>query len=392
MRLLNYFKRVAIFIIFLSIFLLTNLSAALASEGECHLKHCLVPAPTVLGPLAGETVNTLRPAIIGLTWKTTIVKVYLDGQELTNVKQVKHADYYGSFYVQPDFNLTPGEHYVYTIAHSEKPSWYDQSKESIYIYFTVTAPPTTVTTQPTPQAPVAQTAEKEIAVLPTEETGEKVEISQAPQPEVGVAVKPGETAGNVSIGQEAVKEELAAETSASEADELNLQGAAGISDLGEILKDEFVTKEMKEKAKRNQVIGLSILALIIVFSVIWLVSDKRRWEKRLSEDEEGELPPPPEPPTKNQAKKSEPVIIKSREVSPPPVEPVKTAKEIDLAELKVDANKYFASPPPSPYSPYPSKTEDVRYVPVDRESSVNSDKAINDIEEQISQEEQDRLI
>ena len=63
---------------------------AKAAEGDCHLVYCYVPAPTVLGPVLNQTISG-RLAIIGLTWKTTIVKVFLDGQELANGYNPKAA-------------------------------------------------------------------------------------------------------------------------------------------------------------------------------------------------------------------------------------------------------------------------------------------------------------
>lgn len=316
-------------ILFLIIILLGGWAftkTALAYEGECHLKHCLVPAPTVLGPEQGGIVNTQRPGIKGLTWKTAVVKVFIDGIEVPDVKQVKHQDYYGSFYVEPDYNLAPGVHYVYTVAHSENPGWYDQSKESIYIYFTVELPPPVAIAPKTPPAPPANTGDMINQPSQNQETDaitsiaepaspfQQVDIIEQEESTSTVQVEQGQIEGGVSVEQGSLEEmgainqtEQQGQPLPSEqprADELNLQGAAGLSDLGEILKDEFINQEMAKKAKENRIIGIAVLVLIIIISATWLAADKRRFNKSAGEDQVDELPPPPVPPQKKRKAKN----------------------------------------------------------------------------------------
>lgn len=379
---------------------------ALAAEGECHLKHCLVPAPTILNPEQGSVVDTQRPGIKGLTWKTTIVKVYIDGVEQTNVIQIKHEDYYGSFYVEPDYDLEPGIHYAYTIAHGDPPGWYDQSKESIYIYFTVPSPPPLPSPPALPTTPVAPEEEIELdeEITVTEEGLEKqVEIIEPTEEQPTVEVEEGQIEGGVFIEEEGIEDiqKPGEQEGRAVEDELGLQGAAGISDLGEILQDEFVEKEVVEKAKRNRIIGLSVLALIVIFSVIWLVADKQRINRQTEKEKKGDLPPPPRPPTtskdraqleekKSKAGRPSREVAesdKSQEVSPPPIEPTVS---------KDNSDRYFASPPPSSKSPYPPKPEDVEYVPLEKDDEAfDPDTALRDIEDRFvseDKEEQDKLL
>ncbi len=352
-----------------------------AYEGECHLKNCLVPAPTVLMPEDGAVVTTARPEIRGLTWKRTVVKVYIDDQELANVQQINHYtspdDYYGSFFVVPDFDLEPGEHYIYTIAHSEKPGWYDQSKESSYIDITVrkivvkpslpakplpVLPSLSDMTLPTPSEP--EPAEPSIteSELPaaTEEAEEQPSVSESevdiieqpedeqeevevisPSADGQVDVQQGEIEGGVSVEKESLTGEM------------SLQEAAGISDLGEILKDEFVAKDQMDQERRNRIIGLAMLGIILAVAIIWLFTGRQQRIRKeiLEEEDEGELPPPPAPPgAKNKKQKAKGPSIEEQIT----VEPIKEEEDLPLEALIEDEDKYWASPPPSPYSPYPT--------------------------------------
>jgi len=331
---------------------------AKAAEGECHLKHCLVPAPTILGPKQGEVVATLRPGIKGLTWKTTVVKVFIDGVEITNIKQIKHADYYGSFYAVPDFDLAPGQHYAYTIAHSENPGWYDQSKESTYIYFTVKAPvvlkaesgpvagPAVAEPNKTPGA--ANTVE----VSKPEAAAGSIDIDRSEGQPADVAVGQGAIDGGVFVEEGAPAQPTPSAVASQ--NNLELQGAAGLSDLGEILDDEFAQKTT-DPAKRNRIIGLSILALIIIFAIILLATDERRFRREVNRHEDGDLPPAPQPPADRTwskeplapADKSAPA---GEQVIPPPIEPT------ELYNTGQAPKDYFASPPASPHSPYPDRS------------------------------------
>lgn len=340
---------------------------AQAAEGECHLKHCLVPAPTILMPEDGETVTTTRPAIRALTWKTTVVKVFLDDVELKNVKQRKHEDYYGSIFVVPDFDLKPGDHYIYTIAYSEKPGWYDQSKESFYIDFTVrkisVAPvktfPATATPSwlpPAAREPATSSAEIEVPsqlLLGEGATSSVVEITP---PEV-ISNKEVEVVANQATGTVAVKEGrieggVTAQENINAVSE-NLQEAAGISDLGEILKDEFTDQEQQRKERNNRLVGLVMLGVILVVIIIWLIVGRQKTKKELLEKDEGELPPPPQPPKGRLAQSQAAQPKKDEEIT---IEPIQEEDLTTFEQAEIE-DKYWASPPPSPYSPYPSTAQ-----------------------------------
>ncbi|MBU1037149.1 hypothetical protein KKF32_03885 [Patescibacteria group bacterium] len=280
------FKRIYLLIgvvifVFLGIFF--KAQTIQADEGQCHLKHCLVPAPTIVMPEINTEVTSFRPAIRGLTWKTTVVKVYLDGKELTNIEQRKHEDYYASFFVVPDYDLTAGEHYLYTIAHSEKPGWYDQSKESLYIYFKVVRPPTKIPEKTvSPKEP--QTEVKEEV---TESVNIEKELQELYQQTNKLEIVP--TTPDYSIF---VKEKSTTI--------LQQQEAAGLSDLGEILKKELIKESYKDKQKKNRFIGLVILGVILaIIALQKIIEINFRIKKDKVMDDQGELPPPPQPPKKD---------------------------------------------------------------------------------------------
>ena len=115
---------------------------SIKAEGICHINQCFVPAPTIVVPENNSIINERKPAIRGLTWKRTLVDIYLDGQYQGSVFLREHENHLQSFFWQPAEDLAVGEHYVYTIAYNSRgydknlKGW-DQSKESTYIYFTV---------------------------------------------------------------------------------------------------------------------------------------------------------------------------------------------------------------------------------------------------------------
>lgn len=365
----------AITLLFLILFLPAS---ALAKEGECHLEWCLVPAPTVLGPEQGEAVYSLRPGIKGLTWKTAIVKVYLDGQELTGVKQIKHEDYYGSFFVRPDFDLKPGRHYIYTIAHSEKSSLYDQSKESIYIYFNVTGPKVAqaqaVELPAVPEEKVPQAKEPTVEIIASEE---KPEITvQEGKIEGGVSVVADSLPGNEDLNQK------------SESPETSLQPAANFGEIGEVLENELLAQKVREKERRNRLIGLSMLSLIILIMIVWAVSSRFSIKREFLKKEESELPPPPAPPLAPRGEPVSPLDSAQGEPQPPIGKETRLhppladfggqasdlsaslqdiGEEIIIEPIKEEEEDYWASPPPSPYSPYP---------PVEEEKGNEQDRLI----------------
>ncbi len=331
-----------------------------AAEGECHLKHCLVPAPTTFTPAENE-VTSARPAITGLTWKTTVVKVFLDGVELTGVKQVKHEDYYGSFYVKPSFNLAPGRHYVYTIAYSEKPGWYDQSKESEYIYFNVPEPKP-ITKEPADPASDELDQDKPIDIIEPK-VEQEVDIIEPDQELHQVEVEAGRIEGGVSIETETTitKADLMKEEELGESNN-TLQEAATFSELGNALEGEFKEKKLQEKMKRNRVIGISLLALLMVIVFVWLAVSRGNIKKDFKREGEGGLPPPPVPPS-TKPPESPPTWINevpkktsNEEIKIEPIKPEEDDSAIDsLVQEEMD---YWASPPPSAYTPYPTEKDD----------------------------------
>ena len=320
-----------------------------AAEGECHLKYCFVPAPTTYTPAMDEVASS-RPAITGLTWKTAVVKVYLDGVELAGVRQVKHEDYYGSFYVRPAFDLTPGRHFVYTIAHSEKPGPYDQSKESIYTYFTVVQKETAVS-EASPASPGVEPAESiEIISLEQESEFEIVE----PQAASRVEVEKGRIEGGVSVKAELAGEPTMIEKAEEETEDTALQEAATFNQLGDALEGEFKQLKLEQRLKRNRMIGLSILGLAVLVVIIWLVASRNSIKREFKKEAKGDLPPPPQPPT------SQPTLIKDllardEEIKVEPIEPEEDSAVDSLVQEELD---YWAAPPPSPYSPYPPAEAD----------------------------------
>lgn len=345
-----------------------------AAEGECHLKHCLVPAPTVFGPEQNAEVSSQRPVIYGLTWKTTKVKVFLDGQELTDVAQIKHLDYYGSFAVRPNYNLTPGEHYVYTIAYSENPGPYDQSKESVYIRFKVKLPYVApVATKPAEPQPVAQnnepeavpqdSAPTEINIAPAENQNTDqdvpVQISDITSTS-SVSVDEGRIEGGVYVTEDEATAPAnlpSTDDKTAKADDLNLQGAAGLSDLGDFLNNEFANQEQQNRAAKNRLVGLVLLALIAAAAIIWLISDKRRIYKESDRHNDGELPPPPEPPKDR-------VILNNRQNK------ILTNNTEDVP--KGAADHYFANPvADGAYAPLPDEFD---YVTFDQNGLTNKNQ------------------
>lgn len=113
----------------------------LRAEEICHIDHCFVPAPTIVIPENNKIFFT-NPAIQGLTWKRTLVDIYLDGEYQGPVILKEEENHLQSFYWQPAEKLSVGKHYVFVIAHSTKgydkniKSW-DQSKESMAVYFII---------------------------------------------------------------------------------------------------------------------------------------------------------------------------------------------------------------------------------------------------------------
>ena len=264
-----------------------NLPAAHAAQGECHLENCLVPSPTILLPKINSINSSGQINLVGLTWKRTVVKVYLDGQELIGVKQYDHEDYFAGFYLTANVHLKPGKHYLYTIAHSEKPGWFDQSKESAYIYFTVPVPkpqPIAVINDLPVESDLSQVAEPSIdnglnVLASTSLT--TVEVNQG-QIEGGVFVEaeePGQVADasndSGSKDQDQAVQQTLPSQGPSASNLTDLQNAGQVDDLSAYLENEFLAEQVKATAKRNRLIGLVVLAVLVLgFLISRLVGKK----------------------------------------------------------------------------------------------------------------------
>jgi len=282
-----------------------------AAEGDCYLEYCYVPAPTVLGPVLNQATSA-SPAIIGLTWKTTVVKVFLDGRELKNVQQVKHEDYYASFYVKPDFDLKPGKHFVYTIAYSENPSEFGQSQESTYIYFKVPVTAINSITQvrpidnivkDVPKKPATQISvpehfsdQSQVIVEPTTPNDRDFIIeSGSPRFEV----EAGKIEGGVSITGEGMPEPVQA-SEYDKKDISDLQQAATFEQIGEKLNEEFQSHLFAKKMERNRILGLSMLGVLLLLVLCWFFCSrftiKHELEKLEKDVKPGEVPEAPQDP------------------------------------------------------------------------------------------------
>ncbi len=283
--------------LFLVFFFFSSPAPALAKEGDCHLKHCLIKSPTVLAPANGAS-GWDWPVVKGLKMRGSAVKVFLDGQELTGVKQINHQDFYGSFYIKPGLPIKPGQHFIYTIAYAEKPAWYDQSRESAYVYFTV-AQPAKPKVQPAAK-PLSAKAIEPLATS-TEPVADLKIIS--PTSSATFMVESGKIEGGVFIDAtssflaQSVAEPIGpAELPKVNQPSANLQPSANFSQISETLKDEFANKKLGQIKKRNLTIGLTLLGIIIliVLGVSW--AERHSIEREFLQKAEGDLPPPPQPP------------------------------------------------------------------------------------------------
>jgi predicted nucleic acid-binding Zn ribbon protein len=168
-------KLLFIFILLIGGFFFFNINQ-IQAEGICHIRHCFIPAPTIVVPENNIITAEKRPAVRGLTWKRTLVDIYLDGQYQDSVLLKEHEDYLQSFFWRPTEDLIVGEHYVYTIAYNSRgydknlKGW-DQSKESTYIYFTIIEDKDTLLIKEEnqnlvkPISPQISSAEKEATIL-----------------------------------------------------------------------------------------------------------------------------------------------------------------------------------------------------------------------------------
>ncbi|MDP2586235.1 MAG: hypothetical protein Q8P32_00470 [Candidatus Komeilibacteria bacterium] len=330
-------------------------ASVLAAQGDCHLEHCLVPAPTVYLPdnqtvIVGNNLN-----VVGLTWKRTIVKVYLDGVELPGVIQHDHEDYFAGFYVTA--KIKPGQHYLYTIAHSEKPGWFDQSQESTYTYFTVKAAAAPVTT---PQPRTLPLTLPEPEKVDTDSTPPVDYINQddsATGTVAGLEVIQGNIEGGVSVEATPNQDNLSAGDVSSQiqaSEELTdqnqvaieLQPAGEKDDLTEVLGNQFMTVRVKETAQRNRLIGFGVLALLIIGFIIGRWVSKNSIKNQFLKEHDDQLPPAPQPPSSGS------IIIDPvmDDANNPPIDVIAQDEPVDLAGEPKD---YWGTTGATPYTPYP---------------------------------------
>jgi len=329
-----------------------------ALEGDCPEKYCFVPAPTIVMPEIGQEVGE-RPAFRALTWKPTYVKVFVDGLEIGNIEEKKHEDQYASIFVQLDYNLKPGNHYVYMIAYHEKGGWGGVSKESRYINFTVKEKK--VTYLP-PQEVLSNQSVEEITQVEQEPkifTSETIleDVKQKEEAQIGIIATSDENnigvigepvSGDVEIKEQGMIEGgVFVEKNKPVSD---LQEAAGVSDLGEILNDQFIGKDLEQTQKRNRFIGLIMLIIILSLAIIWFGFDylNSRRMKILDQEDEGYLPPPPTPP-KDRKKGNE---------------------EISYHEVTDEWIDQVEGPPSSPSSPYPIPNEELEVIDEEKRNDL----------------------
>lgn len=338
-------------------------ASVLAAQGDCHLENCLVPAPTIYLPKAQTVVSGNKLGVVGLTWKRTIVKVYLDGQELSGVKQYDHEDYYAGFYATA--KIKPGQHYIYTIAHSEKPGWFDQSQESTYVYFTVKAPAAPVTT---PQPRTLPITLPEPEKTETNSTTPVDYLNQADDSATGTAagldVVQGNIEGGVSVEAVPNQDNLSASDASAqiqpseESVEQNqvaveLQPAAEKSDLTEVLGNQFMTVRVKETALRNRLIGFGVLALLIIGFLIGRWVSKNSIKNQFLKESDSQLPPAPQPPSSDSVI-ADPIMDDSNN---PPIDII--AQDEPAAclsgrqDLAGEPKDYWGATGPTPYTPFP---------------------------------------
>lgn len=236
------------------------------AEGICHINNCFVPAPTIVIPENNFITKETRPAIRGLTWKRTLVDIYLDGQYQGPVLLQEHENHLQSFFWQPSQNLIPGEHYIYTIAYNSRgydknlKGW-DQSKESTYIYFTI---------------------KEEIfnpSLIPYNKIQNQIESSV----------------------EQITKTENLEEIS----EEDSLESSKGtISEDKKISNQNILEEEQRKKRRDQKIFGFGILIIfIIIFIANHYLRKKREYldsiikeiksEKEKTDNQDDEYPPPP---------------------------------------------------------------------------------------------------
>ncbi len=242
------------------------------TEGICHINNCFVPAPTIVIPQDNSSYQEPRPVIRGLTWKRTLVDIYLDGKYQGPVLLKEHENHLQSFFWQPSTDLASGQHYVYTIAYSTKgydkniKSW-DQSKESSYIYFFIKKKEETET---------LRISQQEKKVIANEKTSKD------------------KNSGNISQSKDNQRTE-------SPSDQNNLKSPETKNLNKEQPKNLGGIAIFKEEGKQSvlKIIGYLILGIIILIFIIKYYLDKKReylnkiMAAKMKDEEDYPPPPPP---------------------------------------------------------------------------------------------------
>jgi len=262
-----------------------------AAEGDCVADFCLVPAPTVLSLNNDQILDSGRLTLSGLAWKTTLVRIFVDGKEVRAVRQFDHEDQYVGFYA--DLNLSSGRHYLYTTAYSDskQPGPYDQSQESKYIYFTVQEPARDLTEADQPLLEddfEINEKQSDQMIVNDQALAEdlSMDIVNASSTAM-IDVADGRIEGGVFIEEdlqnfieEFVDEQVPLEEMNQE---LQMQPAATFNDLSETLKGEFENQKSDDVQKRNRLIGYVLLIIIILAYLIrWIV--KKGLIRRINND------------------------------------------------------------------------------------------------------------
>lgn len=320
-------KQIKLFIIVISLVAISAIftNNALAKEGDCHFDNCFVPAPTVLFPQNNSLVWQKRPVISGLTWKSTIVEVYLDDQLLPNIRQDIHQDYFASFYVIPTFDLKPGTHTIYAYAKSGNGQWYDWSKESKNVVFSSKFTVKSVTLSSGVEAVIPKAEEEkespkvgkldqvmqeyfnnndsvvdnasttsgtstavveknvfadDSSLIGKSSTSTSLEVVEPENPRnLGANVEPGQIAGGV----------VAENNQPAKPNEL--QPAADSKDLKDILDPLVREERFNDQQKNNVRIGIWILLLLIVGGGVWFYLRRDKDDQDIAKS--GEIPPEP---------------------------------------------------------------------------------------------------
>jgi hypothetical protein len=99
-----------VFNIFLTLFFIVIFSA------QANAETAVPPAPTLIAPNQTTVTAKVKPLIIGLTKKDTLVKIFIDDVYNGKTEILNHPSGTANFAYRPFLNLSPGQHKVYAIA------------------------------------------------------------------------------------------------------------------------------------------------------------------------------------------------------------------------------------------------------------------------------------